>query len=364
MKIKSLPGRMEAGANYFFNSVRSSGGSAYWVGGCVRDLLRGKDFNDIDIVICGLDARTLHKIVHEQFENVKLVGESFGIYKCDGYDIAHARTDRQIGEKHTDIAVDIDPSITIEEDLLRRDFTINAIAIDTFTREIVDPYNGRRDIDFGIIRAVDESAFTDDPLRIVRAYKFKSRLGYRLSPNTAEMIQDHRYSIQYLPPERILHELKDVFEKGDPEQFVSDVGSLLHASGIDKKYPRIFEDFIYQLYGGQEATLKALLSLDSHTTKACVTLHLSLFESRYDMLPIIVDKYPQLLNSAYIHKTLKKLNKLCIDNKVPRNLKELKSIDGIDGDFYRSTVPDKFIGGRLKDTLTKRMKEIYEYKST
>jgi hypothetical protein len=363
MKLNITDRMTQVASSNLVSSIYKEGGSAYFVGGCVRDLLRGEVPNDIDIVVCSLTEEQLSDIIAKYYPSAELVGKSFGVYKCDDLDIAHARIDRQAGSKHTDIKVNIDPSITLEEDLRRRDFTINAIAIEISDLQLHDPFNGIRDIRQGIIRMVDPEAFADDPLRIVRAFQFKSRFGYRLSPNTETCIRTHKSELRYLPGERLLEELKKVFEKGDPEQFIHDTESIFNYYGIERKYPIIFEDMLYQMFGDYgKRELDTKLKLDSYTASAINTLHNSRYECEYTMLPYVSRRFAHLFKSAYLPAELKELNSLCVKHKVPRNLVELKEFENIDGTYFN--VEATHIGNMLRAELRKRQEEIYERYST
>jgi tRNA nucleotidyltransferase (CCA-adding enzyme) len=159
----------------------------YLVGGAVRDQLMGKGRADLDLVVVG-DAAALARalgageiVEHERFATAKVV--------LDGHpvDIATARTETY---EHPGALPDVAPAVGIEEDLARRDFTINAMAVPLQGEpELVDPHGGREDIELGTVRVLHDRSFLDDPTRAIRAARYASRLDFRLEPRTDELIR-------------------------------------------------------------------------------------------------------------------------------------------------------------------------------
>lgn len=142
----------------------------YLVGGAVRDMLMGVACNDRDYVVVGVTPSQMLEYGFEQ------VGASFPVFlhpeTHDEY--ALARTERKVGTGHTAFECVFDPTVTIEDDLVRRDLTINAIAYDEYTKQFVDPFNGARDMSLKVLRHVSD-AFAEDPLRVVRLARFYAR---------------------------------------------------------------------------------------------------------------------------------------------------------------------------------------------
>jgi len=170
--------------------VRLFGGDVYAVGGFVRDILRGKPEGEgeLDLLVA---RRPLDEIVRTLAPKgkVDLVGKSFGVIKFtragQTVDIALPRTDRAPasgGRGHKDIRTQSDPWLPVEEDLRRRDFRCNSLAWRLSDRELLDPFDGRRDIRGKILRLTNPSAFPDDPLRVLRAARFASVLGFKIDP--------------------------------------------------------------------------------------------------------------------------------------------------------------------------------------
>lgn len=219
----------------FKNDVEERGGNIYSVGGAVRDEFLGKESKDLDVLITGIPMDELEQIL-SKYGRVDAVGKSFGIlkFKSQGgeeIDIAIPRTERPSGEGgHKGFDVTSDYTLPIEKDLERRDFTINAIAKD-INGNIVDPFNGREDLKNKIIRVVNPEAFSDDPLRMLRAVQFASRFGFTIEPETMKMIKDNAERIREIPAERILTEFDKIITKGDKK-----VGAeLLYKTGLFKQ---------------------------------------------------------------------------------------------------------------------------------
>ncbi len=157
----------------------------YQVGGSVRDELLGVQPKDKDYVVVGA---TPEEMLERGF---KQVGADFPVFLHPetGDEYALARTERKTGPGYSGFETRFDPSITLEEDLLRRDLTINAMAkaygpdVFEFSNEIIDPYGGRKDLEDGILRHVSP-AFAEDPVRVLRVARFAARYGFQVAPTT------------------------------------------------------------------------------------------------------------------------------------------------------------------------------------
>ena len=185
--------------------VRDAGGRALIVGGWVRDRLMGRPSKDVDIEVYGVPAPALREVL-SGFGNVNTVGESFTVYKVAGIDVALPRRESKTGRGHRGFEVTGDPGLPIAEAARRRDFTINAIAWDPLTGEYLDPWNGRRDLDARILRAVDPMTFGEDSLRVLRAVQFAARFEFTLEPGTREICR--QIPLDDLPAERIWGEME------------------------------------------------------------------------------------------------------------------------------------------------------------
>ena len=201
----------------------------YLVGGAVRDSLLGLEAGDRDWVVVGATQEQM------EAQGFKAVGRDFPVFlhPHTGEEHALARTERKSGRGYRGFVVDADPSVTLEEDLQRRDFTLNAIARDEATGELVDPWGGLRDIEQRVLRHVGP-AFVEDPLRVLRAARFMARfapLGFTLAPETAELMRQIAASgeLDALVPERIWQELRKALRAARPSAFLRtlhDTGAL------------------------------------------------------------------------------------------------------------------------------------------
>ena len=185
--------------------VREAGGRALVVGGWVRDRIMRLPCKDVDLEVYGIPADALRALLGE-FGNVNTVGESFTVYKVGDVDVALPRRESKIGRGHKAFEVTGDPHLSFEDAARRRDFTINAIAWDPLTRDYIDPFNGRADIDARVLRAVDLRTFGDDSLRVLRAIQFAARFEFNLDPGTADLCRS--IPLDDLPAERVWGEIE------------------------------------------------------------------------------------------------------------------------------------------------------------
>ena len=195
--------------------MKDSGLKIYSVGGAVRDELLGLPVNDHDWVVVG---STPEDMVARGY---KPVGKDFPVFlhpaKYEEY--ALARTERKTAPGYRGFAIHAAPDVTLEQDLLRRDFTINAIARDQ-DGKLIDPYNGIADLRAGILRHVS-SAFSEDPVRILRAARFVARFGFNIAPETLSLMRAMvaNGEVDALVPERVWQELSRGLMEKVPSRF-------------------------------------------------------------------------------------------------------------------------------------------------
>ena len=201
----------------------------YTVGGAVRDRLLGRTPGDTDHVVVGATQNDMESLGY------RAIGRDFPVFlhPDSGEEYALARTERKQGRGYRGFVVNADPSVTLEDDLARRDFTINAIAEDA-EGNLVDPYGGQADIRNRLLRHVSD-AFVEDPLRVLRGARFLARfapLGFTLHPDTAalmrQMVDDGE--VDHLVPERVWKELSRALAEAAPQAFVRtlhEVGALV-----------------------------------------------------------------------------------------------------------------------------------------
>lgn len=172
------------------DSAAALGGRAMLVGGCVRDELLGRDCADVDCEVYGLAPEQL-KLLAASFGRVDVSGEKYGIYSLrdEGIDLAMPRIERRTGILHGDFNVQLDGALPFERAAARRDFTVNAILKDALTGEIVDPFDGCKDLQNGILRAVPGGQFEEDPLRVLRGAQFCARFHLLPEAETLEAMR-------------------------------------------------------------------------------------------------------------------------------------------------------------------------------
>jgi tRNA nucleotidyltransferase (CCA-adding enzyme) len=200
----------------------------YLVGGAVRDKLLGLSPGDRDFVVVG---ETQEAMLARGF---RPVGRDFPVFlhPLSNEEYALARTERKSGRGYRGFVVDADPTVTLEQDLARRDFTINAIAQDDDGR-LIDPFGGARDIQAHVLRHVGP-AFAEDPLRVLRAARFMARfssLGFTVAPETMDLMRAMTTSgeLATLVPERVWQELSRALASARPSAFLRtlhDCGAL------------------------------------------------------------------------------------------------------------------------------------------
>jgi len=193
------------------------GGELYRVGGSVRDELLGVATEDqeLDYLVRGITPEELENILIG-FGRLELVGKSFGVYKFHpkgsdtAVDIAFPRRERSLGPGHREFAVEWDWRLEVEKDLLRRDFTINAMARDVRDDRLVDPCDGRRDLEDRLLRMMFPEAFEEDPLRVLRGVRFTIRFGLNVDPATREAMKEAAPLLETISAERVQEELTKI----------------------------------------------------------------------------------------------------------------------------------------------------------
>lgn len=208
---------------------------AYRVGGCVRDRLLGLEVKDIDWVVTGASVEQM------QAAGYKPIGKDFPVFlhPRTKQEYALARSERKVGPGYRGFEVDFDPGTTIEQDLMRRDLTINAIAEDE-QGNIIDPYGGRADIEARRLRHVSD-AFVEDPVRVLRLARFAARfhkLGFSIAEETRLLVRQIGQSgeLQTLVAERVWQEMSRALDESEPAVFFQ---SLRECEVLEYLFPEI-----------------------------------------------------------------------------------------------------------------------------
>lgn len=194
--------------------IAEKSGTAYFVGGFVRDKFMKHENKDIDIEVHGISADVLEEILDSIGKRIE-IGESFGIYGIKGccLDIALPRKEHLCGKGHRDFNIDVDPFIGTEKAALRRDFTINALMENIITGEVIDHFGGISDINDKIIRHVSDKTFSEDPLRVLRAAQFAARFEFDIADETLLLCRN--IDLSTLSKERIEAELVKALLKAE-----------------------------------------------------------------------------------------------------------------------------------------------------
>ena len=217
---------------------------AYLVGGAVRDLLLGLPQKDRDWVVVGAEPAQMEALGYQQ------VGKDFPVFLHPDTkeEYALARIERKVGLGYTGFSVDASKHVTLEEDLARRDLTINAIAQDA-NGNLVDPYGGQADLQNRILRHVSP-AFVEDPVRVLRVARFMARYanqGFEVAPETMALMRTmvDQGEVDHLVPERIWAELAKALVEPRPAAFLA---TLRACGALERILPEVDA-----LYGVEQA---------------------------------------------------------------------------------------------------------------
>ncbi len=219
----------------FANIIRKAGGRAFIVGGWVRDQLRGIMPHDKDFVVSGVETENFEVL----FPTAMKVGRSFPVYLLTlsgkKSEVALARTERKCGHGYTGFEVKANKDVTIEEDLFRRDTTMNAIAMELPEKVIIDPYGGMTAIQEKKIQAVSKH-FLEDPVRSLRAARQAATFGFSITSETRELMQQTRAELELEPTERVIGELQMALTAEKPSVFFRE---LKQAQLLSTVFPAI-----------------------------------------------------------------------------------------------------------------------------
>lgn len=188
------------------SAIQHAGGRAMLVGGCVRDMLMGREPKDWDTEVYGVEPAEL-RLLLDSFGPINVVGEAFTVYKLgSSLDVSLPRRERKSGRGHRAFVIEGDPSMSFAEASRRRDFTINAILKDPLTGEVIDPFDGQADIKNRILRVVAADTFVEDSLRVLRAAQLAARFDLKIDDETAALCRN--IDVTDLPPERVWGEIE------------------------------------------------------------------------------------------------------------------------------------------------------------
>lgn len=215
------------------NKIKESGGTLYLVGGALRDRFLGKETTDEDYCVIGITSDTFMKL----FPEAEIRGKSFEVFALIGKEFAMARKETKIGIGHKEFDITTGTDITIEQDLARRDLTINSMAENVLTKELIDPFNGREDLKNKVIRATTQ-AFKEDPLRVYRVARFAAKLNFTVEQETIKMMKEIKGELNSLSKERVFEEFKKALMTEKPSIFFN---ILKEAEVLDVHFEEIFK---------------------------------------------------------------------------------------------------------------------------
>ena len=329
------------------NSNNEFKNKIYIVGGVVRDLLMERKIKDIDFLIEGSAIDFIKKInlkvksTHEPFNTVKveILGEEIDIAstRIETYDYMGA------------LPTVLKTGVNIEDDLKRRDFTINSIAYNLHSNKIIDPYFGQKDIKKGVLKVLHKNSFLDDPTRILRGLDFKYRFNFEFDKNTASLIENclEIFNNEHLSIDRIYLTLNKIFSYSYSNKILKEI--------LDKK---IYKIWLNKTDLKEEDIEKLDLAKEIFNAAEQNKLYISALESFFYIKP-------PLKNNFEIYEFFKNFNNVQLalyyfktNDKNAVQFLNLKNIKPeINGNDLKSLGfnEGKFIGIILKDVLKEKI---------
>jgi len=208
----------------------------YKVGGAVRDHLLGRPVSDVDWVVVGSTPEELLELGYRR------VGRDFPVFLHPETreEYALARTERKAGRGYKGFEVDTSSEVSLEDDLRRRDLTINAMALDE-NDELIDPFKGRADLEAGLLRHVSP-AFVEDPLRVLRVARFAARLEFRVAEETSALMREivAGGELEDLTPERVWTEMARALGERNPVRFLETLRECGALASVLPEVDRLF----------------------------------------------------------------------------------------------------------------------------
>lgn len=222
-----------------YQALRKAGGKVYVVGGAVRDALLQKQPKDIDLMVTGVPAEQVNIALEDLPGRVDLTGKNFGVYRYRQGDheveIALPRTERSTGDRRVDFDVSVDHNLPVEDDLLRRDFSVNAMAVDLDDGRLVDPYDGSGAIANQRLQTTHPNSFAEDPTRLLRALVMNSRYGFQPDERTRQEMTQHAARLPLESDDAKQPILEKLFQSANPARGIR----LAHETGL---LPHIFPE--------------------------------------------------------------------------------------------------------------------------
>ena len=295
----------------------------FLVGGAVRDKILGEPAGDKDWVVVGATEKTMEAL------GFKSVGKDFPVFlhPITGEEYALARRERKVRKGYRGFKVETDPTVTLEEDLARRDLTVNALAL-SVDEKLIDPFGGVADLKAGKLRHVS-SAFVEDPVRVLRVARFAARFaekGFEISNETEALIRQmvQNGEVDSLVPERVWRELLTALKENHPSLFFR---ILRRTGALSRVLPEINALFgvsqvHHALYHEQDAGECALLALDASVLITTDT-HVRFAVLVHDLGKGITTQPKRLDDGSYEMPGVNPAKALCLRLRVPAAYREL-----------------------------------------
>ena len=272
--------------NQIFNKLKLENVRPIIVGGFIRDSLLHVQSKDIDIELYGISSFEKLESILEEFGSVNSVGKCFGVCKLhfNGLDLDFSlpRKDNKIGFGHKGFEIEINSSLDFKEAASRRDFTINAIAYDVLEKQIIDPFNGIKDLDNKLLKVVDKKKFSQDPLRVLRTIQFYARFDLRIDSELFTLCESmiKNNLLDELPKDRVFGEIKKLILKSSKPskgfKLLKEFGGLKYLSPLE----HLSNNQFYKILD----SLDNIVSLKTNSNKTNIILMLSVLCSEFDSL--------------------------------------------------------------------------------
>lgn len=218
-----------------YQALRDAGGKVYAVGGAIRDALLQEQPKDIDLMVSGLPGEQVDHILSSLPGRVDLTGKRFGVYryKVNGQEVEVAlpREDAYAESGRGKGVITVDHNLPIEQDLQRRDFTANSMAVDLDTGHLIDPYGGAQDIERNVLRTTHPDSFREDPTRTIRALTMHGRYGLMPDERTRHELETHGHLVRHESPDALNKVIDKMVSSRNPAgavRLAQETGTLQH----------------------------------------------------------------------------------------------------------------------------------------
>lgn len=218
-----------------YEALRDAGGKVYAVGGAIRDALLQKEPKDIDLMVAGLPAEEVDHVLAQLPGRVDLTGKRFGVYRYringQEVEVALPRQDTYEESGRGKGVINVDHRLPVSSDLQRRDFTVNSMAVDLDTGQLIDPFGGVNDLENHILRTTHPDSFKEDPTRTIRALTMHGRYGLLPDERTRGEMESHGHLLRHESPDALNKVIDKMLGSGNPSgavRLAQETGTLQH----------------------------------------------------------------------------------------------------------------------------------------